>query len=414
MRKFALTGLLGLALCAAACTRIAPAPQRDSRVDPDLARVIDAIPAFDNHAHPVRPTASGEAADNGFDALPVESLEPASDPIRMRPGRSDVAAAKAAILRRDPVSLLDQLNIETMVANRVSMGPGLPTPRFLWAAYADALMYPFDNAALIHNSDQKAFFALEEKLLARYLSESGVTARPATLDDFLKRVVLATIDRHKQGGAIAEKFEIAYLRPFDIGNPSRAEAEQGWASGGKTNYKALQDYIFRAIATECGRLGMAVHIHTGSGAGSYFNLTGSNPLLLEPLFKDPALRQTKFVMLHGGWPFTRELTGLLMKPNAYVDFSVQGLIGEPAALAAVLRAWIEFVPEKVLFGTDAYPYSDEFGWQEGAYIATHAGRTALGIALTGMLADGEITRPRAEELARMVMRGNARKLYGLE
>jgi len=40
-------------------------------------------------------------------------------------------------------------------------------------------------------------------------------------------------------------------------------------------------------------------------------------------------------------------------------------------------------------------------------------RQALGIALTGMIRDGMVTRERALELARMVLRENARKLYGL-
>ena len=67
----------------------------------------------------------------------------------------------------------------------------------------------------------------------------------------------------------------------------------------------LQDYLFRYIAAECGRLGMAVHLHTAAGAGGYFDVSGANPLNLEPVLNDPALRKTKFVMVHGGWPFTQ-------------------------------------------------------------------------------------------------------------
>jgi hypothetical protein len=37
----------------------------------------------------------------------------------------------------------------------------------------------------------------------------------------------------------------------------------------------------------------------------------------------------------------------------------------------------------------------------------------LALALTGMMRDGEITRARAREIARMVLRDNARRLYGL-
>jgi predicted TIM-barrel fold metal-dependent hydrolase len=158
---------------------------------------------------------------------------------------------------------------------------------------------------------------------------------------------------------------------------------------------------------------MAVHIHTMAGAGSYFDVRGANPLLLESVLNDPALRKANFVMVHGGWPFTREITALLEKPNAYLDYSAQSLILPPAILAQTLREWLEFVPEKVMFGTDAYPYSDEMGWEESGWITARRGREALAIALTAMMRDDGISRDRALELARMVLRENARKLYRL-
>lgn len=384
-----------------------------SAVDPQLLSEIQSIPAIDNHAHPVRPTAAGDAPDREYDALPVDNLEAQSDPFRLRPSAPELAEARRTVARGGPAQVLDQLGIGIMLANRVSMGAGLPPDRFLWVPYADALMYPLPNDSMIHNSDQKAFFALEENLLKRYYAECGVAGRPSRLDDYLDKVVRATLERHKQGGAIAEKFELAYLRPLDIGNPSKADAELAW-SGKGSSYQALQDYIFRFIAAECGRLGMAVHIHSDAGSGSYFNVSGGNPMLLEPLLDDPSLRHTSFVFLHGGWPFEHQLTALLTKPNAYADFSSQNLFLYPAELARTIREWLEYVPEKVLFATDAYPYSSEAGWEETGYIAAKTSREALATALTGMLRDGEITRVRASELARMVMRDNARALYKLK
>jgi hypothetical protein len=53
------------------------------------------------------------------------------------------------------------------------------------------------------------------------------------------------------------------------------------------------------------------------------------------------------------------------------------------------------------------------GWEESGWIAADRARQALAIALSAMMRDGEITRGRALELANMVLRGNARKLYGL-
>jgi predicted TIM-barrel fold metal-dependent hydrolase len=399
-------------------------PQPEARIDPQIADEIAKIKAIDNHAHPVRPVAAGEKPDDEYDALPVENLEAQSDPVRTRPRSPDVADAHRHLFNGDKAAaakthgqeyatkVLDQLGIDIMLANRVAMGPGMPPSRFLWVPFADALMYPLANDELIRNSDHKAFFPLEEKLLKRYYAESGVESKLATLEEYLNKVVRQTLERHKQGGAVAEKFEMAYLRTLEIGNPSRAEAEKAYGGGG--DYKALQDYIFRFIATECGRLGMAVHFHAAAGGGGYFNVSGGNPMLLEPLLNDPSLRKTTFVLIHGGWPFTREATALLTKPNCYLDFSEQTSMNSARDVAGAIRGWLEYVPEKVLYATDAYPFSPETGWEEAGYIANATGREALGMALTGMLRDNEITRERAVELAKMVLRENARKLYSLK
>jgi predicted TIM-barrel fold metal-dependent hydrolase len=399
-------------------------PAETPPIDPQLAQAIAAIKAIDNHAHPVRPTAAGETPDSEYDALPVENLEAQSDPVRQREKapiiveagqqlfHGDKAGAKRAHAADYATWVLDQMGVDIMLSNRVAMGPGLPPERFLWVPFADALMYPLDNAALAQTPDQKAFFPLEDKLLKRYYAESGVAGRPATLDEYLDKVVRATLERHKKGGALAEKFEMAYLRTLEVGNPPHDTAATAYASGG--DYRALQDYIFRFIATECGRLGMAVHIHVAHGGGGYFHVPWANPLLLDPLYNDSTLRKTNIVMLHGGWPFTRELTALLTKPNAYVDFSEQTSFNTPHDIAEVLRGWLAYVPEKVLFATDAYPGSPENGWEESGVIAANTAREALGRALTAMMRDREITRERAVELATMVLRDNARKLYGLK
>jgi predicted TIM-barrel fold metal-dependent hydrolase len=418
--------VLGIAMAAALCAPLGCTEESlgDEAVDPQLAKEIAAIKAIDNHAHPVRPTAPGDALDREFDALPVDNLEAQSDPYRQRKSSPIVHEAGKALYNNDRAAamkahpndyatwVLDQIGVDVMLSNRVAMGPGLPSPRFLWVPFADALMFPLDNAKIINTPDQKAFFALEEKLLKRYYAESGVTSKPATLGEYLDKVVKGTLERHKKGGALAEKFELAYLRTLDIGNPTRAEAERAYAGGG--DYKALQDYIFRFIATECGRLGMAVHIHVAHGGGGYFRTEWANPMLLEPLYDDPALRKTNIVMIHGGWPYTREITPLLTKPNAYLDFSEQTAFNTPHDVAEVLRAWLAYNPEKVLFATDAYPEYDELGWEESGLIAANTGREALGRALTSMMRDGEITHARALELARMVLRENAAKLYGIK
>jgi predicted TIM-barrel fold metal-dependent hydrolase len=447
-------GLAGLVLAAfgtvAEPMAEAVGAQNDSQIpiDPQIAHEIAGIQAIDNHAHPVlAPPAM--ATDREFDALPADSLEPQTDPVALRPDYPLLGAAWKALYGFDtpppldaaglaqlnalrakveadkgehfPSWALDQAGIGTMLANRVALGYGIEPPRFRWVPFADALLFPLDNEGLAAATpDRKTFFPLEAIVRARYVKESGLSALPKTLDEYLKKVVTATLERHKAGGAVAEKFEVAHLRSFDFSDPARAAAAKvyaRWIAGGQPDagdYKLLQDFLFRYIAAECGRIGLPVHIHTLGGIGSYFSVAGVNPLLLEPLFNDARLRTTRFVLLHGGWPYVREIASLLQKPNVYADISCQDILFPPRTQAGWLREWLEFVPDKVLFGTDAYGFSEQMGWPEAAWIATHDARQALGIALTGMVADGEISRGRAGEIAHLVLHDNAQALYGFK
>ena len=418
----------------------------DGDIDPGIAAAISTIQAIDNHAHPVLPPPN-DSTDRNFDALPVDNMEPQTDPVAWRPdnpqlvqawkalwgfsgtapldsdGMKQLSAARAKVKAKQgqhyAAWVLDQAGISTMLGNRVAMGPGLEKPRFKWVPYIDALLFPLDNAVLETTPDRKQFFPLEERVRALYLNAVGLKTAPATLGEYLAQVVTPTLERQKAGGAVAEKFEVAYLRGFDFADTPRSEAERIYAKwigrehADPAEYKALQDFLFRYIAAECGRLGMPVHLHTMSGGGGYFDIANGNPLLLEPIFNDPRLRKTRFVMLHGGWPFVREAGALLQKPNVYLDISQQALTFPPRTMATWLREWLETYPDKVMFGTDGYPFSDSMGWEEATWIASRNARGALGLALTGMLRDGEISRDRARLLAEQVLRGTASQLYGI-
>lgn len=424
----------------------ANAAERD--IDPAIARVIAATPAIDNHAHPML-SPPAMASDREFDALPVDNMEPDTDPLAWRPdypplaeawaalwgfhgrapltaeGQQALEAARARVRNREGAGysawVLSKAGIGTMLANRVAMGAGVQPPKFLWVPYDDALLFPLSNEGLARETpDRTQFFALEDKLRARYLREAGLEVMPRTLHEYLGRVVTPTLEREKAGGAVAVKFEVAYLRGFDFAKVSEAEAASayGQTSGREeapdpVQYKRLQDFLFRYIAAECGRLGMAVHLHGMAGGGGYFSVAGVNPMLLEPVLNDPQLRKTNFVLLHGGWPYVREAGALLQKPNFYLDVSQQALIFPAHTLAGWLREWLETYPEKVLFATDGYPFTPALGWEEATWLASRNARQALGVALTGMERDGEISPKRAEELARMVLRGNAEALYKL-
>jgi len=414
--------------------------------DPQILAEVNKIKAVDNHTHVQKVVAANER-DEEFDALPCDPLEASDVPSMARPENPkflqaweklyaykyndrdpshvrELLEAKRQVAQQQgdkfPTWVLDQLNIDYMLANRVAMGRGLIAPRFLWVPFDDALLVPLNFTALADTPDRKIFFPREANLLKRYMTEAGVTKLPGTLDEFVAQVVAATLQRQKHAGAVAIKFEAAYLRSldFEATKPDDAKRIYAKAAGGsapsKAEYLAVQDVLFREIVRQAGKLGMAIHIHTGSGCGGYFDLPGSNPGLLTSVLNDASLRNTNFVLIHGGSGAYTQVAAVMMgRPNVYADFSEQDALLSSRAMGEVIRYWLEWYPEKVMFGTDLAPGNEEIGWEEIGYANATTGREGLALALTGMVNDGEISRERALELARMVLRGNAVKLYGL-
>lgn len=429
-----------VALVAAPMLAAAQAP-----ADSALAAYIAGIRAIDAHAHPLRPVSPGALPDTEFDALPLDGIPPfgfqhrlsLDDPIWRRAQdalhhvpssasdsvyRDSLRAIVARVQRergvRFPEWALDQAGVEIMLANRVAMGPGLEPPRFRWVSFVDALMLPLDTRAeAAQTPDTRSLYPKEATLLRRYLRDLHVAQLPPTLDGYVRAVVLPTLERQRAAGAVAVKFEAAYLRPLDFDDPDPALARRVYARyvrGGtptRAEYKALEDQLFRVITREAGRRGMAVQIHVLETFGGFYRSAGAAPHLLEPALNDSTLRRTNFVIVHGGWPLVDETLGLLAKPNVYADISMMDVVQSPTVLAGVLRRWLGEYPDKVLFGSDAFDGGAEQGWEQVAWVGSTTARRALAIALTGMLRDGEITRERAEALARMLLRENALKAY---
>jgi predicted TIM-barrel fold metal-dependent hydrolase len=413
--------------------------------DSALLTEINRIKAIDNHGHPLSFLNEGEK-DAEFDV--PDSIPPEFLPVRLRDNNPEYLEAwrvlygykyndfneahlrelkemKRRVKREKgenyPAWVLDQSGIETMFANRRALGRGLTAPRFQWVWQANPLLFPLDNEeSKKSNPQREADFTGDEKQLKDFLAETKLGKLPGSLDEYVNKLVVPMLERRKRSGAIAVKFYAAYMRSLDFADAPEIEASRVYAkyADGKnapaSEYKVLQDYLFRRIALECGRIGLVVHIHVGAGAGGWFYNSTASPFLLDSVLNDPKLRKTKFVLIHGGLPFAQATKFLLDKENVYADFSSQTFLSSTRELSGVIRSWLEFMPEKVLFGTDAYASTSIVGWEETAWLTTKSARLALAIALTEMMKDGEITRLRASELARMVMRDNAINLYGLK
>ncbi len=102
---------------------------------------------------------------------------------------------------------------------------------------------------------------------------------------------------------------------------------------------------------------MAVYIHSFPAAGNYFVAQDCDPLLLEPVFNDPELRNTKFVIIHGGGTFSKNTTAMLWKPNVYADLSALTFLWAADQLANVLEDWLSQSPGK-FFSVQMVHHSD--------------------------------------------------------
>jgi len=440
--RFALRGLLLLAAAVGrpvfSASQAQPFPGADlQKIYQRLLPQIEKIPAFDHHAHP------GFADDADVDAMAAPPN--ASEAVRTRDDNPElVAAAKAlfgypypdfspqhakwlidkkAELRKQLAgtayfnSILDKLNTESSVANRAMMPDYLDPQRFPWVFFADSFLWPFNNEHESgRNPDEGVFIPLQEKMLHRWMRQENVSQLPASLADYLTFVSRVLEDNSKHGG-IAMKFEVAYFRPTTFSDPTRAQAEDIYqhsiagAIPDEKDYRRFQDYIFRYLVQEGGRLHLPVHIHTAVGIGDYFNLSESNIMNLESVLRDPRYASTTFVMIHGGYPLEREAVWLAAMKNVYLDSSFGELAQYPSAFKETLKMWLETFPDKITFGTDCFPYNQVLGAEESYWLGVQSSRTALAAALAEMVSENEITETRALELAHAYLHDTAVKLY---
>jgi predicted TIM-barrel fold metal-dependent hydrolase len=407
-----------------------------------LLQEINGIKTVDNHTH--LPFSDD---DTNYDALRCNTLTTVSKdpfPLRNEDGVFDLAArtlfglkepggdalnkAEAAAKNAKRQQLgdkytewaLDQVGNQTVFANRTEMPATNPNPeRIKWVPYDDALLFPLNNEqGKKYSLDRQVLLTSEEQLLQKYLAAQNLKTLPSTLDDYVNKIVAPTIESQKRAGAVAIKFEMAYLRSLKLDRVSPADATRIYSDGRRTaisaaEYKKLQDFLFHFIALQASKLGLPVHIHTGPGCGDWFDISGADPLLLDTLFIDPELKDTKFVLLHSG-TFAREAAMLLAHPNVYADTAVDPFLLGQRHFAEALRTMLEVEPEKVLYGSDAGPFGPNQDFEITAWVSSQRTRQALAMALGGMIDDGEISRDRALQLAHMYLHDNAISLYGLK
>jgi hypothetical protein len=400
-----------------------------------LLAKIEQIKIFDHHAHP----GYGDDSDVDAQATPPQHL-----PFRERDSNPELVAAVKALFKY-PYSdmseehmrwlqeksaaaekaggteywdgILDKCGIEGSVANRVAMADYLNPKRFRWVFFVDSFLFPFNNKLVTaENPDEGVYIPLQEKVLHRYMKQVSLNRLPLSFDAYLA-FISRVLEENQRNGGIAEKFEVAYFRSLHFSDPPKSAAAriyQKYRLGGvpiPAEYTMFQDYVFRYLITEGGRLNLPVHLHTAVGEGDYFSLQKGNVMNLENIVKDQRYLGTTFVLIHGGYPYFREVIWLASMKNVYIDTSELEVLVYPHELKEVLRLWLETYPEKITFGTDAYPYSAALGSEETYWLGVHSARDALAAALAEMVASHEVTEAKALEIAQGYLHDNAVSLY---
>jgi len=415
-----------------------PLPGADlQKIYDRLLKQIDRIPIYDNHSHATFPD------DSDMDAMASPPDE--STVMRLRDTNPEfVAAAKALfgypyddfkpehakwLIDKKKVaeaagstaywdSILDKMNIEMCLANRVALAPYLDPKRFHWVFFVDSFLFPFDNHNLVaKNGDMAVYIPLQERVLQRYMKQENVNGLPANLAGYEAFIRQMLADNQKKGG-VAMKFEAAYFRSLYFRDPPREKAEAVYGqfrAGGapsEEDYLTFQDYVFRVLIDQAGKLKLPVHFHSAVGIGDYFSLRNGNPLNLENVLRDPRYSNVKFVLIHGGYPYTLDMIWLTAAKNVYTDSSLMGYYVYPSELKNILKQWISLFPEKIMFGSDAFPFNDAVGAEETFWLAVRSARTAVAAALAELVAEGAFTEEKALEMAHLYLHDNAAKLYG--
>ena len=236
----------------------------------------------------------------------------------------------------------------------------------------------------------------------------AVGGRALTLADYVASLDGAFAIAARRG-AVGAKSMLAYRRPLSHDCPTTADAERLYARTDLSvpESRALEDYMVHAVADRAGAHGLPYQIHVGYGSWQRNVVDRANPLMLNPLIE--AHRDTRFVLLHGGYPFIGEMATMAKNhPNVSLECGWLAYIA-PAVYRRAMSEWLDAVPATKLLG-----FSADCAHVEqtlGALILT---RRQLAIALAEKVRNDDWSTTLAENVGRRVLHQNARDLYRLD
>ncbi len=266
---------------------------------------------------------------------------------------------------------------------------------------------PFEEFRKYASAKTHRIFRIEP-LIKRLLEDSKTFSE--LVGDFEEKITAAV----RKEGFAGFKTVIAYRTGLDIGSPDEAHARASFRSGMKDKawfgprVKPLRDYLVHRTAEVASKTGVFLQIHTGLGDTDIL-ADKCSPLLLQRFLKQQSVLETPVILIHGGFPYTREAAWLCsMLPNLYFELSSPF---PPTFLPALSKSRFEEVLEivpatRILYGSDAIE-TPEFHW-----LSAKLAKKALAASLEGLVDQHLLSEDDAYKTADMVLNRNALRFLG--
>jgi len=251
-----------------------------------------------------------------------------------------------------------------------------------------------------------------ERVLSTYrLDARSLTLEPEGLWEIVGRVEGEVKEMRLKGSVSCFKVPVAYLRTLRFEGVEEEEAERisdlPPRKRKAEEQRMLEDFVYRYFFRKAGEWDMPVEIHTGFGWAIHrrpLRLWEADPENLLPVLEDESFRSTRFVLFHGGYPFTSKAAYLAASfSNVYLDFTC--LSPESwSLLKRCLHEWIDVVPmDRIVTGSD--------GSYEWVFFASMFNRQCLAEVLAEKIETEFMDRALATQVGRRILRENAAELF---
>ena len=176
----------------------------------------------------------------------------------------------------------------------------------------------------------------------------------------------------------------------------------------RLGYQPLLDTLLHLAFEAAAAQQLPVQFHVGYGDPDA-DLRTAAPLELRDVLEEPGYRPMPVVLLHGCWPYVREGAYLAaVYGNVYLDLSFAIPFLSVAEMTSMARAAVGTAPAtKLMYSSDGARVP-ELHW-----AGAHDGRRVLGAVLGELVSDGDLSLAEARQAGERILRGNARRVYGL-